>query len=217
MQPDQIYQRIEQNLKGSGGNPANLGEAMTDISALYNMLLNARNEARTDTLTQLPNFKGLTEILEREESNAKRYKEPLTVAFIDFVGLKQYNDTYRHVQANYAIQSVANTIKLSVRETDILGRYGGDEFCIILPKTTKEEAKKPIKRIVHRLNNLTIDAVVDDLPDENYKHVAVSIGYTQLRPDETYKEALNRADKAMYKAKRVQKKLNSKRTRFRSA
>ena len=215
MHPDELYSRIEKNLEKTNADPATLATLRTDVNTLYEMLTNARREARTDTLTQLPNYTGLTEILEREEADAKRHKKPLTLAFMDFVGLKQYNDTYGHAQANYAIQEVAKTIKNSIRSTDIVARYGGDELCLVLLKATKEKARNPIRRIVHALKHLSIDAVVDNLPDENYKHVAISIGYTQLKPDETYKKALERADQAMYKAKKASKA--TKRTKFRSA
>lgn len=218
MHPFEHYVRIQSELGNSGGDPASLKTAINHARTLFEAYMNARNEARTDILTQLPNYRGLTEILEIEEANAKRYGRPLIVAVIDFVGLKQYNDTYGHIQANYAIQKVAETIKKSIRTGDVVGRYTkGDEFCLVLHETNEGEAKKPIRRIVRNLNNLLIDAVVDNLSDENYKHVAISIGYTQLRPDETYQQALDRADKAMYKSKIAQKKLNLKRTRFRSA
>ena len=204
MKPQDRYERIQQYLKGIREGTLSqieLPNLEGHIEILYNQLLAKIEQARTDALTGLPNYRGLIEILEREEARSKRYKEPLTLGFADFDNLKPYNDTYGHIQANHAIKSVSETIKGSLRKQDILARYGGDEFCFVLPNTDLENSKIVVDRIIKSVDSLSIDNVVDKLPDNGYERVVISMGCTQLKGNEEYISALDRANIAMKDAK----------------
>lgn len=207
MKPEDLYKSLKERLKALKPT-ANISDIEHYVDELYLQLKTAREDARTDHLTQLPNYKGLTEILERETARSKRHNEPLTVGFVDFDNLKKYNDIYGHVQANHAIKSLSETIKNSLRKEDTLGRYGGDEFCIILPNTNLDNSKIIADRVLKSVNSLSIKNVVNQLPDEGYKKVTISIGFIQLK-DEDYISLLNRANKAMKAAKSNSREVSS--------
>lgn len=200
MKPEELYSKMIENARRI---PDKIIAASLEaqINLMSDMLRNAQEDARIDCLTQLPNYKGLIEILERETARAKRSNEPLVLGFIDFNKLKEYNDTYGHVQANHAIKQVAQTIKNSLRTQDSITRYGGDEFCFVLPKTDLESSKPVAGRIKDNIDSLVVEGIVEGLPDENYKKITASMGVTTLQEHENYMSLLNRANKAMKVAK----------------
>ncbi len=213
MKPEDRYRIIKgylEDIRRGILNPVALPNLEGHIYVLFQQHIKSRDEARTDTLTGLPNYRGLSEILEREEARSNRHKEPLTVGFVDFDNLKSYNDTYGHIQADHAICSVSQTIRKSLRKQDILGRYTkGDEFCLVLPNTDLERARIVVDRALEAVDQLSIDAVVKGFPDDNYKKVTISGGCTQLKETEDYLSALNRADKAMQTAKATTRQRSS--------
>jgi len=204
--PEELYEGIKRLLGNVHLDPHTPPKLNNMIESIYHMLLIAREEARTDALTQLPNLRGLSEILEREEASANRYKNPLSLGFLDFNNLRDYNKRYGHPQANHAIVSIANVIKRSLRTEDIVGRYGGDEFCIVLPNTDFNNAEIIIGRVTQELSELSIESVVGKLPDNAYSTVTISGGYTTLKRNEDYRSALVRANNASIVAKAKSKK-----------
>ena len=199
IKPEELYARIERRIARVD---QSIGEDIGhDVEMLYTMLQSSRDEARTDPLTGLANYRGLSETLERELAKAKRHSTPLVLGFIDFDRLKFYNDTYGHEQANHAIKTVAASMRDALRDEDILARYGGDEFCLVLTDTELERAKNVLERVQENVKSLSIDAIVDGLPNDDYKVVTVSIGYTAIKDGESPTEIIDRADKAMKIAK----------------
>jgi len=215
--PDDLYTRIKESLGNANLDTSTLGNLKGDIDTIYGMLKTKIEESKTDHLTQLPNYWGLIEILEKEKAGAERRKEHLALAFIDFNELTKYNDNYGHIQANHAIKMVAGTIKDSVRGGDAVARYGGDEFCLVMSNANYKEAKKVIGRVVNAINKLSIDSVVGELPDNSYKDITVSIGYTVLGEGEDILSALDRANKAEHIAKEAYRGKDRKANRVRSA
>jgi len=110
--------------------------------ALDNALRVARAEALsvTDDLTQLYNSRYLSQVLRRETKRASRSGRPLSLLFIDLDGFKSINDTHGHLYGSRALVEAAGLIRLSARETDVVSRFGGDEFALILPDTGSEGA-----------------------------------------------------------------------------
>lgn len=208
MKPEELYSKIMGNV-GRIPDKVIAASLEAQIDIVYNMLEDAMKDARIDHLTQLPNYKGLIEILERETAQAKRFNEPLALGFVDFNKLKEYNDTYGHVQANHAITQVAQTIKKSLRTQDSIARYGGDEFCFVLPKTDLESSKPVAGRIKENIDSLVVDSVAEGLSDENYKKITASIGVTTLQGNENYMNLLSRANKAMKEAKTNSRTMSS--------
>ncbi len=167
--------------------------------ALDNALRVARAEALsvTDDLTQLYNSRYLSQVLRRETKRASRSGRPLSLLFIDLDGFKSINDTHGHLYGSRALVEAAGLIRLSARETDVVSRFGGDEFALILPDTGSEGAAAVGERIRERINAhpfLRGDGL--DI------HLTVSVGVATLPDVAASTEGLiQAADEAMYHVK----------------
>jgi diguanylate cyclase (GGDEF)-like protein len=167
--------------------------------ALDNALALQRAEALsvTDDLTRLYNSRYLNQVLRREAKRASRSGRPLSLLFLDLDGFKQVNDHHGHLAGSKALVEAADVISGSARETDIVARFGGDEFSLILPDTGREGAVSVAERIRDRLRVfrfLTSDGLAIRL--------TASIGVATL-PDVagSAEELLRAADVAMYRVK----------------
>lgn len=111
-------------------------------------------EAETDFLTGFFNKRTIRNILISELERAVRYRLPLAVIFLDIDDFKAYNDTFGHVAGDVMVQKTAEIIKNSIRTVDIAGRFGGEEFVIILPGTDEEGAIAVAERIRRAIYNI---------------------------------------------------------------
>jgi diguanylate cyclase (GGDEF)-like protein len=167
--------------------------------ALDNALRVQRAEALsvTDDLTQLYNSRYLSQVLRRETKRASRSGRPLSLLFIDLDGFKAINDTHGHLYGSRALVEAAGLIRLSARETDVVSRFGGDEFSLILPDTGSEGAAAVGERIRERVDGhrfLQGDGL--DI------HLTVSVGVATLPDVAASTEGLiQAADEAMYYVK----------------
>ncbi len=167
--------------------------------ALDNALRVQRAEALsvTDDLTQLYNSRYLSQVLRRETKRASRSGRPLSLLFIDLDGFKGINDTHGHLYGSRALIEAAGVIRQSARETDVVSRFGGDEFALILPDTGSEGAVAVGERIRDR-----IDAHRFLRGDGLDIHLTVSVGVATLPDVAASTEGLiQAADKAMYHVK----------------
>ncbi len=131
----------------------------------------------TDDLTQLYNSRFLSQVLRRETKRASRGGRPLSLLFVDLDGFKSINDTHGHLFGSRALVEAANVIRASARETDMVARFGGDEFALILPDTGSEGAAAVGERVRERIAafrflegdglsiQLTVSVGVATLPD----------------------------------------------------
>jgi diguanylate cyclase (GGDEF)-like protein len=167
--------------------------------ALDNALLLKRAEALsvTDDLTRLYNSRYLNLVLRRETKRASRSGRPLSLLFIDLDGFKAVNDTHGHLFGSRALVEAAAVIRQSARETDVVSRFGGDEFALVLPDTGGEGAFAVGERIRERIAAHRF--LVSDGLDI---HLTVSIGVATL-PDvaASAEELVQAADTAMYLVK----------------
>ena len=151
----------------------------------------------TDDLTQLYNSRYLDSVLRRETKRASRSGRPLSLLFIDLDGFKGVNDTHGHLSGSKALVEAAGVIRGSARETDVVARFGGDEFAVVLPDTGCEGAFAVGERVRDRLaaHGVLATAGLDI-------HLTASVGVATL-PDvaASAEELVHAADKAMYQVK----------------
>jgi diguanylate cyclase (GGDEF)-like protein/PAS domain S-box-containing protein len=153
--------------------------------------------SRTDDLTGLLNRRALIEKLEDEIRRAQRYKTKLAVLICDIDYFKEINDTNGHDTGDRILQIISNLFKESLRSIDIVGRYGGDEFLVILPET----AMKGAKEIAERIRSTVEDVRLQREGKEPIK-TTVSLGVTEFNSDkENINDLIKRADNALYMAK----------------
>jgi diguanylate cyclase (GGDEF)-like protein len=171
--------------------------------ALENALTLQRVESLsvTDDLTRLYNSRYLNQVLRRETKRASRSGRPLSLLFIDLDGFKQVNDSWGHLAGSKALVEAAGLIRGCARETDVVARFGGDEFSLILPDTGREGAVSVAVRIRERVAEhhfLKTDGLS--------VHLTASIGVATL-PDVagSAEELIRAADMAMYKVKEAGK------------
>jgi diguanylate cyclase (GGDEF)-like protein len=155
----------------------------------------------TDDLTQLYNSRFLNQVLRRETKRASRSGRPLSLLFIDLDGFKSINDTHGHLFGSRALVEAAAVIRGSARETDMVARFGGDEFAIVLPDTGGEGAFAVGERIRERIAAHRFLA-----QDHLNIHLTASVGVATL-PDvaASADELVQAADKAMYAVKETGK------------
>lgn len=184
--------------------PQELGEALALLVepaafALANALRVARAEALsvTDDLTQLYNSRYLNDALRKETKRAMRGGWPLSLLFIDLDGFKKINDVHGHLLGSRALIEAAQIVRSCGRETDVVARFGGDEFAILLPETGLEGGHAVARRLLDRLHRHVF--LADHGPGNR---ISASIGLATL-PDaaDTAEGLLQAADTAMYRVK----------------
>lgn len=164
-------------------------------NALYSQTEELKKQSITDHLTGLLNRRYLHERLEEELSRSSRYERRLSLLMVDLDGFKYYNDTYGHLLGDKILKIIAEAIVKSVRSVDLVSRYGGDEFMVILPETDVASAVT----IAERLRN---DIATTALPARPSSFVTASIGVVCYPEHGTSTEQLLvNVDKALYGAK----------------
>ncbi|MBW2368332.1 MAG: diguanylate cyclase [Deltaproteobacteria bacterium] len=160
------------------------------------MLKRLQKLAITDSLTKLYNSRHFYAQIELEVDRSNRYGHPLSLLLLDIDHFKDYNDTYGHLEGNKVLQKIGTMIRACLRKMDSAYRYGGEEFTVILPETSGEEAEIVAQRI-----RSSIAAEIYIPVSEKKVSVTVSIGVTQYRLNEDKADFIQRADKAMYSSK----------------
>ena len=154
--------------------------------------------AATDGLTGLWNHRKMHELLRVEMRRSTRYHRALSVLMLDVDSFKTFNDTYGHPQGDQLLRNIAVILQAGVRTVDFVGRYGGEEFLVILPETTKDDACRMAERI---RSDVEAQAVVT-IADKPVRRT-VSVGVASYPEDAlSPAELVQRADEALYRAKR---------------
>lgn len=151
--------------------------------------------ALQDALTGLANRRAFDQRLSEEVRRGKRHETSLTIGLLDLDHFKAINDRYLHTGGDQILKQIASLIEATVRDIDVVARWGGEEFAVILPHTNVYEAR----RILERVRIAVEEAQFIDFDRD--AHVTVSIGIAELQREETAEELLIRADRALYHAK----------------
>ncbi len=150
--------------------------------------------SRVDFLTGVPNGRAFRQVAEMEKHRVKRYRRPLTVAYLDIDNFKIVNDQYGHQTGDVLLVWVARSIRRNLRATDFVARVGGDEFALLLPETGAEAGQFVLYKV---------QRVLVDLAKQNSWPVTFSIGAATFVEDpESLDQMIQSADELMYTAKR---------------
>jgi diguanylate cyclase (GGDEF)-like protein len=173
------------------------GRLARAINAIAGSMAETHSAATTDRLTGVANRATLLESLFAEVERAGRYNRPLSVAFVDIDHFKQINDTYGHSFGDVVLRGVAQTIAATLRTSDVVGRYGGEEFMLVLAETTVEDASILAEKVRNLVGGQRFDS-----PGHPSISVTVSIGIAGGQGQNLRFDSLVRdADAAMYSAK----------------
>jgi polar amino acid transport system substrate-binding protein len=167
------------------------------LSALYCGTLNDKNQelailSSTDALTGLSNRLSIENLLEAEIIRKKRYKQSLSVLLLDIDNFKSINDQHGHLEGDTVLSHLAKILQQTTRETDLIGRWGGEEFLIILPETNAAMAY----RIAEKLRT----AIAAE-PFSTVDHITGSFGLAEAQEQQSPRQLLQIADEALYRAK----------------
>ncbi|PKU26617.1 biofilm regulation diguanylate cyclase SiaD [Telmatospirillum siberiense] len=163
-------------------------------------LNNALQDASTrDHLTGLANRRMLVDQLKMETQRAERQGHSYTLAMLDVDHFKQVNDLYGHDLGDRALIEVAGAMQRALREYDLCGRWGGEEFLILLPQTSIGAACSVIERVRESLQRKPMPG---EAPGTGIK-ITASIGLAEHQPGEGFSDTVNRADEALLEAKRA--------------
>ncbi len=148
--------------------------------------------ATLDSLTGLHNRRALDETLEKEVERALRYTHPLAVLMLDVDGFKAFNDRHGHLQGDAALRRICECLRAQVRSTDLLARFGGDEFVLVLPETTWEGAVA----VGAKMRDSTRGLLFAGSP------LGLSVGVAEYRPGLSPRDLLDEVDQSLYRDKR---------------
>ena len=171
---------------------AALARLVAERDDLARRLVEAEQLADRDTLTPTVNRRAFLRELHRTMSEVERYRTPAAVLYIDLDGFKHLNDNFGHAAGDAVLRHVGRLLVESVRESDIVGRLGGDEFGIILNRAHADEAHAKGRLLSEVINNSAI------VHAEQMHRVRVSVGVHPIAVVEDPETAIARADEAMY-------------------
>jgi diguanylate cyclase (GGDEF)-like protein len=164
------------------------------VAELHRSMESIRKMAMTDSLTGVYNTRAFFDFLQKEIERSRRYKRPISLIYLDLDNFKTINDTLGHQTGNSALAIVAGTLKNSVRLTDIVARFGGDEFAVLLPETEQEAARAIAERAQENM--------VREM-NANHWPLTFSVGLSTCQDELcTADELIQVADDLMYKVKR---------------
>lgn len=164
------------------------------LNALHTQLIEQQH--CFDALTGAINRKSISLLLENTFENAQRYNLEYTVAMLDADNFKNINDKYGHLVGDHILKHICTSLQKTLRKSDCIGRYGGEEFLILLTETNQQDAFEVMDKCREILSQQSIHIADHDI------NVSVSIGLAQLKEDDDDAwQAVDRADIALYQAK----------------
>lgn len=180
------------------GEPSVLS-TLVDFTDRKRLEIELKRLATTDALTGAVNRRSFLERAQAELSRSRRYGAPLSLVMMDVDHFKRINDTLGHAQGDDALCRIVQVCAQVVRKEDVLGRLGGEEFALLLPQTSLEEAHHLVERLRERIAHSRMD---DGRPGAPAVVLTASFGVTSMRAeDDSVDDLLGRADAALYRAK----------------
>lgn len=188
-----LSRQVAQLTMQNGALQRRLVEKQIEIEAV---LAQAHEVAHTDDLTFLANRRQIIGDLQREVMHCERYRTPLSISMLDIDHFKLVNDSHGHTVGDQVLRDAARRLRDNIREPDIVGRYGGEEFLVVLPNSSIEAAAGQAERLCRMMRTTPLNALGRDF------NVTISAGVAEYRIGlEDWQRFLSRADAAMYRAK----------------
>jgi len=191
-----LVAQTQQRLSDEHSRASELNRRVTELESELRRL---SEEVSTDQLTQIANRRGLLQAFEAERSRMERTGARLCVGLLDIDNFKRLNDEMGHAVGDEALKSLAAVVSRTLRPTDLTARYGGEEFVVLLPDTPVEEGQVILTRLQRSLSGGLF------MHEERQVFVTFSAGVTDYKLGERIEDALERADQALYEAKRTGK------------
>ena len=175
---------------------AQLGELNNRMSSLRQDLVAAREEMKRDALTDAYNRGAFDTAIEQSLNLHFVLNQPVTLVMIDLDRFKEVNDNYGHAAGDAVLRAVSECLERTfIRKGDLVARYGGDEFAVILNDTSADNATRLIERFLQQASEISLEDADDGL------QVSCSAGYTEIHTDDSVESLVKRADSALYAAK----------------
>ena len=162
-------------------------------TTLQNQII--EQQSFTDPLTEIYNRRSLDRIAGQFISQAKRRRTPLTLLMVDADSFKQVNTRFGHLTGDFVLAEIAGILRISIRGSDAVVRYGGDEFLILLSDTTSSGAEKVLERISEKLGEWNAAGHLGNF------RISLSIGTAEWQDGKTLDQMLDAADRSMYEQK----------------
>ena len=153
------------------------------------------SEARTDTLTGLPNRRAFDDELTRRMAEWRHNRRPVSVLLLDIDHFKQFNDQHGHLAGDTVLAETGRILRQNVHESDLVARFGGEEFAVILPGCETEGAPLAVERVRRAVEQNVVHF------EKTTLRVTISLGVAQAEPGEAISSLIRRADEAMYASK----------------
>ena len=191
-----LVQQTQERLQEEHSKATDLSERVTQLEDEMRRL---SDEVSTDQLTQIANRRGLMQAFEVERARLERSGGELSIGLLDIDNFKKLNDELGHSAGDEALKSLAAIVSKTLRPTDRVARYGGEEFVVLLPETPAAEGEQVLTRLQRSLTGGLF------MHKDKQIFVTFSAGVTGYRMDERIEDSLERADQALYEAKRTGK------------
>ena len=174
-----------------------LTELETEAQTFRTKLAEQNFRSLQDSLTEIPNRAAFDERLALEIKRWQRYKKPLSIALADVDNFKSINDNYGHSAGDKTLKVIARALQQGLRETDFIARYGGEEFVILFPETSLDELTAPLNTLREKIKSIVFTFKNQKVP------ITISFGASQLTAEDTSRQVFDRADEALYEAKKA--------------
>jgi len=189
-------QRQEEKYKSKlQGMVRQIKELQNETLGYQKTLKQQSKQLHIDFLTKIPNRAAWSERLKIETMRFKRYRNLLNIAIIDIDKFKKINDSFGHLAGDKVLNVIAQTLQKSIRNADYIARFGGEEFVLLLPDVTPEQANLALNKLRERISSIPFQFKKENLS------ITISIGFTIFDQTDDQDDAFERADRALYKAK----------------
>ncbi|MEE9466574.1 MAG: GGDEF domain-containing protein, partial [Candidatus Neomarinimicrobiota bacterium] len=152
--------------------------------------------AMYDALTETLSRRALIQQLEGEMQRARRHTRNFSILLLDIDHFKRVNDTYGHVAGDAVLRDLAATLQATTRRSDYVGRYGGEEFMVLLPETPLDKACLLAEKLREAVSQMVVEA-----EGHTIKNTTISLGAAGFKDDSSVEAFIHRSDKGLYKAK----------------